>query len=132
MQELVPVAGQMLTEHREFYPYGGTMSMSGEVAHVAGWTGTEHPPSLEIIAALKEEFKDGAAQGRYRATALVYDVRVKPPGKTEKQDAIAVNLDHRDAYSVIVFFPYTFSLQGKLELETAFATRGDKSIFLAD
>jgi len=129
MNAVLPFGKQMLTRSREIFPFGGTMSVSGEVAQVAGWSGNERPPSRQIIALLNGGFRDGAALGKYRATALVYDIRVVPPGGTEKQHAIAVNLDHRDGYSVVVVFPYTFSDAGALELGSPFAKAGDAVIF---
>jgi len=34
MNSLLPVAHQMLAEHREFYPYGGYMDRDGRITHV--------------------------------------------------------------------------------------------------
>jgi hypothetical protein len=130
MSSVVPFAEEMLARHREFYPFGGTMSASGEIAHMGGWTGDEHPPSEEIVALLEDGFREGAVQGRYKATALVVDVLVIPPGKSVKQDAIAVRLDHRDSYSVQVLFPYSFSSSGELLVEDPFAVKGEGRIFV--
>ena len=129
MNALLPVAEEMLTKHREFYPFGGTMLADGQIAHTAGWTGDEHPPSAEIIQLLQDAFRDGAANGEYRATALLYDVRVTPPDRQQKQDAIAVALDHRDQYSRLVLFTYAFADDGQLEIDSPFATEGQNSVF---
>ena len=129
MNAVLPFAEEMLTKHSEFFPFGGTMSADGEIAHTGGWTGDEHPASTEVIELLENGFRAGAARGEYKATALVYDIRTIPPGKEEKQDAIAVALDHRDDYSVVVIFPYSFTLDGQLEIEAPFATRGENKIF---
>ena len=129
MNAVLPFGKQMLSRSRELSPFGGTMSVAGEVAQVAGWTGEERPPARQVIALLNGGFRDGAALGRYRATALVYDIRVVPPGGAEKQDAIAVNLDHVDGYSVVVVFPYTFSDTGTLKLGSPFAKPGAAVIF---
>jgi hypothetical protein len=129
MNALLPFGKQMLSRTRELFPFGGTMSVFGEVAQVTGWTGDDRPPSRQVIALLNGGFRDGAALGKYRATALVYDIRVVPPGGTEKQDAIAVNLDHCDGYSVVVVFPYTFLETGTLKLGSPFAKGGAAEIF---
>ena len=42
---------------------------------------------------MKAGFVEGARRGEYKATALVYDVRVKLPSTEEKSDAIAVSLE---------------------------------------
>jgi hypothetical protein len=129
MNAVLPFAQEMLSKHREFYPFGGTMSPSGEIGQVGGWTGDEHPPSSELIKVLEEGFREGAGLGKYKATALVVDVRAVPPGKSAKQDAIAVRLDHRDNYSVQVIFPYSFGPSGALQLEDPFAVPGEGRIF---
>lgn len=129
MNAVLPFAEEMLTKHREFSPFGGTMSADGEIAHTGGWTGEEHPASTEVIELLEKGFRAGTQRGEYKATALVYDIRTIPPGKEEKQDAIAVALDHRDDYSVVVIFPYSFTSDGQLEIEAPFATRGENKIF---
>jgi hypothetical protein len=131
MNAVLPFARQMLAEHGEFFPFGATMSASREITQAAGWTGTERPPSLDVIALLTEAFQAGAASGSYVATALAYDARVAPPGKPDKQDAVAVQLDHRDAYSVLVLFPYTLSRAGGVVFDAPFALPGSHSIFTA-
>jgi len=34
INSLLPVAHQMLAEHREFYPYGGYVDRDGRITHV--------------------------------------------------------------------------------------------------
>lgn len=129
MNAVLPFAEEMLTKHREFYPFGGTMSANGEIGHIGGWTGDEHPASTELIELLENAFRTGAARGEYKATALVYDVQTVPPGKQDKQDAVAVALDHRDNYSVVVVFPYSFAPDGQVDIEPPFAIKGENKIF---
>jgi hypothetical protein len=129
MNAALPFAEEMLTKHREFFPFGSTMSTDGEIAQLGGWTGDEQLPSNEVIELLQEGFRSGAERRQYKATALVYDILTIPPGKREKQDAIAVAMDHRDDYSVIVIFSYSFNSDGKLEIEAPFMTKGENKIF---
>jgi hypothetical protein len=129
MNAVLPFAEELLGRYREFHPFGGTMATSGEISHVGGWTGDEHPPASEVIALLESGFRQGAARGEYRATALVVDIRTIPPGRSGKQDAVAVRLDHRDAYSVQVILPYSFGPSGDLLLEEPFAIKGEGRIF---
>jgi hypothetical protein len=128
MNEAIPFAKRMLREHGEFYPYGYVMKPSGEIALKAGYDGTEHPKSQVIIDLLTAGFKEDAAAGRVKATALVYDIRVIPPGASEKSDAIAIGLDHRDNYSVVVILPYVLN-HGEISVGTAFAQRREPHIF---
>ena len=128
MNEVLPFAEQMLSNHGEFFPYGGAMRPGGEIVSVAGYDGREQPPSMDLIRLIKAGFVADAKQGQYKATAIVYDVRVALPETGEKSDAIAVSLNHRDGYSVIVLFPYTLA-GGKVVHGNIFAREGDADIF---
>jgi hypothetical protein len=128
MDEALPLAERMLREHGEFYPYGLTLDMTGKVAHLGATDGTERPASAPLIKLLTAQFEDGAKAGKYRATALVYDVRVLDPSKGAKSDAIAVALDHRESYSVVVFVPYTIQA-GKYRPGKIFAQKGEGHVF---
>ena len=128
MNSVVPFAEQMLSSHGEFLPFGGAMRPSGELVSVAGFDGEEHPQSSDVIRLIKEGFIGAARQGQYKATALVYDVRTTLPSTGDKSDAIAVSLNHRDSYSVVVIFPYRIN-DGKLTVGTAFAQKGEADIF---
>ena len=128
MNAVLPFAEKMLTQHGEFFPFGGAMKPNGEIVNVAGYDGRERPPSENLISLLNEGFRKDAKSGRYKATAVVYDVRVTLPDTTTKSDAIAVALDHRDNYSTLVMFPYSLS-NGPLQMGEPFAEKGDHKIF---
>ncbi len=128
MNELIPFAEKMLVKHGEFYPYAGAMRPSGEIVWVAGYDGRERPPSMDIIRQIKGEFVNSARQGQYKATAIVYDVRVVLPETGQKSDAVAVSLNHRDGYSVIVMVPYEME-DGKPVFGSLFVQRGEADIF---
>ena len=90
--------------------------------------GREQPPSNEIIGLIKRGFVEGANSGGYVATALVYDVRVTLPASGQKSDAIAVSLNHRDNYSVVVLFPYQLA-NGELQYGEAISQEGERDVF---
>src|SRR6266567_4747931 len=92
----LPFAKQMLTNHGEFYPYGATIDHKGQISNVGGYTGDEHPKSTELIDLLKAAYRRDGETDKIMACALVYDIRTIPPGQTQKTDAVAVDLDHRD------------------------------------
>ena len=121
MNALVPFAQQQLSEYRELYPFGGTMSVDGTIAQSASSTGEERPASQPLIELLEKGFRDGAKRRLYKATAIVVDVRTIPPGKKDKQDAIEVRLDHVSGYSVKVLFPYAFSSKGEYQCWAPFS-----------
>ncbi len=66
------------------------------------------------------------------ACAIVYDIRIVPPGQTQKSDAVEVNLDHRDGLSLIVIYPYNLGSDKKVQLAPPFATKGKSEIFKAE
>ena len=130
MNDILPLAIEMLEGYGEFYPYGGYVTTTGETVHVGVQNEeTDHSQSQPLIDTMVEEFKTYARAGKCRATAIVIDVKVKEPEEAEKKDAIQVRLDHRDGYSVSVFFRYQLSRSRKLELEPPYATKGDSLIF---
>ena len=129
LNALMPIAEQMLTKYREFYPYGGRMAHDGKIALASAYNGTEHPLSQPLIDLLTNAHRSEAKENKLRACAIIYDIRTIPPGKSEKQDAIAVACDHVSGYSVVVIFPYSFDAEKKLQVEAPFATEGSYSIF---
>jgi hypothetical protein len=130
MNSVIPFAEQMLSSHGEFLPFGGAMRSDGELASVSGYDGDEHPKSSDVIRLIKDGFIEAARKGQFKATALVYDVRTILPSTGDKSDAIAVSLNHRDKYSVIVFLPYKID-DGKLTMGDVFAQTGEADIFLS-
>jgi len=68
LNTLLPFAQTMLREHGEFYPFGATMSSSGEIRLVgAKREDDDHSPSQPLIDLLNETFKEQAAKGELRA-----------------------------------------------------------------
>jgi hypothetical protein len=125
---VLPLAEKFLTEHGEFCPFGATLDTEGRQALAAAHDGTERPPSQSLIELLRDGYREGAKSQRLVATALAYDVLVVPPGGTSKTDAVAVELDHRGDYSVVVFVPYVISA-GQVAFGEAFTNAGEHAIF---
>ena len=125
----MPFAKKMLQEHREFFPFGGQMAPDGTIGHHAAYDGREQPPSQAMIDLLRQAHQAEARAQKIRACATVYDIRTIPPGRTQKQDAIAATIDHVSGYSVVVIFPYTFDAQKNLQVESPFAIEGAHDIF---
>lgn len=128
MREALPFAKQMLAQNGEFYPYGVTLGLDGNVTHVSAQGKTDHPASKELIDVLVANFQEEAAGKRIKASAIVFDVLIKLPEKDRKVDAIQVNLDHSEDYSVEVLFPYSME-QGRLSYDSPFAQMGSNLIF---
>jgi len=82
---VVSFAKLMLGEQDEFYPFGATMSSSGEITNIgAAVEGDDHPLSKTLIDLMTERFRQQATKGEIRAAAICCDVRVIPPGQTDK------------------------------------------------
>ncbi len=128
MNDRLPFGQELLEKYGEFFPYGGALTNNGEIVSVAAYDGDDQPPSQEVINLLKNGFRQAAKEGKYKATALFYDVRVISPSTNKKVDAIAVALDHKENYSVIVYFTYTI-INTKVEFGEIFAEAGANDIF---
>ena len=94
----LPFAQQMLADHGEFYPFGATVTSSGQKRLLAGELGREHPASGDVLSLLVEGLRrdrDGL-----RAVAMCTDVRLLDG------DAVRVELEHQDGQAVAVLLPY--------------------------
>ena len=127
MDAVLPLAEKFLIESGEFFPYGGAMTASGEIVSVAAYDGDDHPPSSELIDLLNQAFSSAATKKEYKATALVYSVRIQL-ADGEPSDAIAINLDHQSGYSVVVLLPYAKN-NGVLEFGEITAQAGEAKVF---
>lgn len=130
MNSILPLAKEMLARYHEFYPYAGSMSLEGEIIHIGGKIeGTDRPKSQDLIDLFFKDFRENARKREIKAMAIVYDVRIKPPGQSEKSDAIKVSLEHWNGYSADVFFPYSIKNE-RLLLGEIFAQRRDPKVFV--
>ena len=129
--DILPLAKKMLAEEGEFHPYGGFIRATGEIVHIAASdAGTDCPRAADLIDFMKRDFKKRAMANEIVAAAIVFDVRVSPPGEIEKSDAIQVNVEHSGSYCAEVFFPYWGSRDGELSFGNPFAQAGTRSLFV--
>lgn len=127
MDAVLPLAEKLLSEHGEFFPYGGAMTPDGKIVSVAAYDGDEHPPSSEVISMFHKAFYTAAKNKEYKATALVYDVRVQL-ANGQPSDALTIELDHESGYSIVVLLPYTLS-NGQLQYGEISAQAGEDNVF---
>ncbi len=123
MSEVLPIAEQLLTEHRSLPPFGSTMSNTGQIVRVGGYCAEPSGSHAELFAAYEASFRDGAARGEIKASALVLAT------SNDVQKAVAVHLDHSERYSLVVTFPFRFTESGELVIEEPFASPGEHRIF---
>ena len=129
MNEGIEFAARMLREHGEFYPFGVVRKADGNIQHVGASDGREKPPSAALIDVLRSSYRQEGQAGRYSATAMFYDVRIVPPGKSAKSDAVQVELEHSGGYCANVFFPYTRDEGGHVSFGEIFASKRDPTVF---
>jgi hypothetical protein len=130
LNAMLPFGQEMLQKHGEFFPYGGTVTISGTTTSEAAYDGTEHPPSQKLIAMMTAAFRQKAAAGEIRAAGIFYDVRTIPPGQTEKTDAICASLEHQSGQFVDVYLPYKKDQLGGIHFGQIFATQRQPQFFV--
>ncbi|MBI2190810.1 MAG: hypothetical protein HYU36_02350 [Planctomycetes bacterium] len=129
LNALYSFAQEMLAKHGEFHPFGVSLSRDGEMALEQGYTGDEHPPSEQMIDTLVGGLRAMAGKQEIRAAGICLDVRVTPPGTTEKSDAICARLEHENGEAVEVYLPYRKGWFGKIKYGEIFAGRGESKVF---
>jgi hypothetical protein len=129
MNGILPLAERMLKEYGEFHPYGGYLRPNGELVHVgANDSETVYPKAKDLIYLLRSSFQEMARDGRCKAIAIVFDVKVKLPGSEDESDAVQISLDHAGGYSVDVFLPYQI-VDREVIYGKTFAQRGKHEFF---
>ncbi|MDX1432049.1 MAG: hypothetical protein R3286_06330 [Gammaproteobacteria bacterium] len=126
VDRVLPHAEGMLIEHGQFFPFAGALTLEGEIAELA--VGEEHKhSSVEVVVEALERMLRGAAEN-FRATALAFPVEAELPGGQANSDAVAIALDHRDDFSVVLIIPYVLS-EGAVQFGEAVAQQGEHGIF---
>jgi hypothetical protein len=125
---VLPQAEGMLLAHGEFFPFGGAVTLDGEITQLA--VDEEHRDSSieDVIDELKGKLRSGADTNTYRATALVFPIQAQLPGADEETEAVAIALDHQANYSVVLIIPYVLS-DGAVEFGEAVAQQGEDDMF---
>jgi hypothetical protein len=128
---VLPLTTKLLMEHGEFYPFDATLKPDGRAAasmKTITYPKGDHSPSHPTILELRGSLHSEAVKHSIVACAVVYDLPVIRPGTSVKTDAIAIELDHWDNYSLVVFFPYQRQAD-RIELQEPFAKKGEGRIF---
>jgi hypothetical protein len=130
LEALLPFAQQMLSKHGEFYPFGASMDLVGQINCVSAYDGDEHLESQELIEMMTAGFRTEAVAGRIRAAAICADVRIVPPGQTEKTDAICVSAEHENGEALDAYVPYRKGFLGRYKYGEIFAARRQPQFFV--
>jgi len=125
---IVPFAKVQLEQRGQFLPLGAALKQTDNFVLMPVSRSAPGLLPADIIQQIQQALEQGAADGDYKTTALVYDATVPLPASGKPSDAIAVALDHRDGYSVITFLPY--ELRGKeVHMGTPFTRQGTSTVF---
>jgi len=124
----IPFAKQMLEKHGEFFPFGATMSPTGEISLSAGYDDRPGIGAQEIAKLNLDGFR--AQSSEYKAVALCVDVRVDAPDGSGKTDAIRVTLEERGGEAVNVFMPYRKRMLRGITYGEIFGSVADHSVFV--
>ena len=106
MKFVVPMAEGLLERHGSFTPYGGATDQDGKHHFVADQREEDYESAERVLEFVMVELRKGAVDGRWRAAALVLDVRTEAPDEAESTDAIRVLLEHEDGTAIDVLLPY--------------------------
>jgi len=120
---LVPFALQQLQKHGEFYPFAGFISPAGQLNLEGADIGKKKPESSEVIEFLTGALHAQSLKGECRATAICVNVRVIPPGATEKTDAVLLRFECQNGNNVNVVVPYTAIKPGTIRTGNAFTAQ---------
>ncbi len=125
---VLPQAEGMLLAHGDFFPFGGAVTLDGEITQLA--VDEEHRDSSmeDVLEELKGKLRSGADTNTYRATALVFPIHAQLPGADDETEAVAIALDHQANYSVVLIIPYVLS-DGAVEFGEAVAQQGEDDMF---
>ena len=96
---VLPLAQELLGKNGQFYPFGASVSATGEASLTAPDPGpVDRQQPDQVLAGLYEGARASAADNR--AAAFVVDVLVNG------SDAVRVELEHRDGIALVVLVPY--------------------------
>lgn len=118
----------MIEKHGEFFPFGATMSPTGEISLAAGYDDRLGIGAQEIAKLTLDGFR--AQSSEYKAVALCVDVRVDAPDGSGKTDAIRVTLEERGGEAVNVFMPYRKRMLRGITYGEIFGAAADHSVFV--
>jgi hypothetical protein len=126
---LIPFAQQTLGHQGGFLPFAAALSTEGKVEVIAGHPGSEETTAQEIHDVLLEGLKQGARDGKYRATGLCYEVRVRRGDADPGTDAIALALEHSDGTALDLYVPYEKKSASEINYGDLFGTAGQGRVF---
>lgn len=125
----VDVATDRLSEASEFAPFGLAMQADdASIFHLEPDEIDEVDDAEQVRALLIAGLREGAADGRYRAVAIVSDVTLEDERGEPVTSAIHVALEHADDEPVTCIVPYEVG-EETVELAELVAEPGERNVF---
>lgn len=125
----VDVASEHLQEQSEFAPFALAMQAEdGEILHMEADGESPYEDPDELRAVLVAGLREGAAQGRFRAVAIVTDVTLEDDNGQPVTSAIHTSLEHTDDEAVTCVVPYEIGTES-VELGDLVAEPGEAVVF---
>jgi hypothetical protein len=128
LEPCLSLAKRLLSKFGEFLPFGHAMRANGEIESFAFDAGPDKTGRERVDYGLIA-FREVAKTRGLRATALCFDVRVVPPGESDKSDAIEIQMEHIDGAALSVFLPYQRDSSGMFIYGTLFAAKAESMVF---
>lgn len=82
---LLPKAEYFLKKNRGFYPLAATLNYKKEIITLATYNGNEFPKSTDLIQDLNQAFQLGGQKKEYKATGMIYDIKLTSVASGKKQ-----------------------------------------------
>lgn len=115
VEYLGQMAGSFLESQGEFWPFGCTVGLDGELTPTTA-LGDEETDPIQAAELLEKSIRAGAEHGRIRAAGICKDVRLRHCDGSA-QDAIDIGVDLREGEPVRVIYPYRRTASGAYEFE---------------
>jgi len=129
LNEAVSLAAEGLTERTELLPFALAMQATdGEIFHIDLDDDDPGADHALIVSALRAELRDAAAEGRWRAVAVVADVTLEDDAGEAITSALRVWLEHSGVEAVDCTIPYSIDEEG-VDLGELATEPGESHVF---
>ena len=128
MNQSAKFAEKMLREAGEFLPYGAAMRPDGKIVIMGASEENEDRTPDELIELLRDGYKAAAKNREFKATATIYHGHTASGVSGTSTTAIVFELDHRDDYSVVMYWTYTLE-DDEIHYSEFLSRPGDRRIF---
>jgi hypothetical protein len=129
LNALIPYAQQMLNQQAQFLPFAGAIGATGEVEVIGGYPGDHVSTSKDVRDLLLEGLQQGARDGKYRATGLCCDMRMRRVEGEEPTEAISILLEHADGTVIMIYLPYVRQPNGHVEYGEMYGAAAEARVF---